>query len=408
MGSHLTALSYSLTSRLRLSYTAIGCAGRFWDPSNHDGHIGGTTINARRKGRATTAATPLRATRLLRALASLWLGATGVAFAAAEVPAADESAVVDNGTATVPMGYTSERDPLIDRAHRGMFNAVWRSAMRVDRWFGGTTDELAYQQTSGSVAPALLWDEFDGFQPRLRFQVDVPLPQMNNRFHAFVGRVNREEYVTERAKESGAFARQYGPVEDDETLFGIRYREPKQGGGFDADAGLRLRSPLDPFVKGSYRFSRGSSESTLFALRETVFWQNSEKFGVTSRIDVERILRDLWLLRWTASGTFSERTEGVRGYSAFTVMRGLPDRKAIAGELFTSGEFDADVPLGNYGMKLAYRRAVSRDWLVLETRVSLTWPKEYPEQVREATFGVGIGFEMFFGTDEFLARPVTF
>jgi hypothetical protein len=44
----------------------------------------------------------------------------------------------------------------------------------------------------------------------------------------------------------------------------------------------------------------------------------------------------------------------------------------------------------------------------MESRVSLTFPREELFQVREATFGVGIGFEMFFGTDEFLARPVTF
>jgi hypothetical protein len=104
--------------------------------------------------------------------------------------------------------------------------------------------------TTGSIAPALLWDQFDGFTPRARFQVDVPLPRLNERFHAFIGRVNRDEFVTERQPGSGAFARQYGPLEDDETLLGIRYREPRQGGSWDADAGLRLTSPLDPFVKG--------------------------------------------------------------------------------------------------------------------------------------------------------------
>ena len=69
---------------------------------------------------------------------------------------------------------------------------------------------------------------------------------------------------------------------------------------------------------------------------------------------------------------------------------------------------DADVPLGNYGVKLAYRRSVSRDWLVLETRVSLTFPKDDPLQPRKASWGLGVGLEMFFGTDEFLARPITF
>lgn len=320
----------------------------------------------------------------------------------------EDKAVVGVGTASVPVGYVNKKDPWIDRAHNGVFNAVWRSAMRMDQWFGSTADDAAYMETSGSIAPALLYDEFDGFQPRFRFQVDVPLPQINERFHAFIGRVNRDEYVTERKPGSGAFARQYGPVEDDETLFGIRYREPRQGGRWEADAGLRIRSPLDPFVKGSYRFDKGTSESVLFSFRETAFWQNSEKFGFTSRVDIEKVFDNLWLLRWTGSGTISQRTEGVRGYTSIMALKGLPDRRAICAELFTEGEFDADVPLGDYGVKLAYRRSVSRDWLVLETRVSLTFPKDDPLQPREASWGVGVGLEMFFGTDEFLARPVTF
>jgi hypothetical protein len=286
---------------------------------------------------------------------------------------------------------------------------VWRSAMRMDRWFGAEESEAAYMETSGSLSPALLYDEYEGFKPRLRFQVDVPLPQLNQRFHAFIGRVNRDEYVTERSPGSGAFARQYGGTEDeDETLFGIRYREPSQGGKFDADAGLRIRSPLDPFVKGSYRFSKGSTESTLISFRETVFWQNSEKFGFTSRVDAERVFRDSYLLRGTLSGTISERTEGVKGYTSVLLLRGMPNRRAAAVELFTEHELDDQVPLRNYGVKVAYRRSIMRDWLVLESRVSLTYPKEHPWEEREASWGVGVGLEMFFGTDSFLARPVTF
>ncbi len=347
------------------------------------------------------------------ALAGLLLGvvqpAHAVTVVAQQTPA-QSSAPPDAEEATVPEKEDEDpyKDPWIDRAHDGMFRAVWRSAMRMDQWFGSDASEAAYLQTSGSIAPALLWDEYDGFQPRLRFQVDVPLPQLNERFHAFIGRVNRDEYVTESEPGSGAFAQQYGPTEDDETLFGIRYRDPTDGGHWDADAGLRVRSPLDPFVKGSYRFMKGSSDTTLWSFRETLFWQNSEKFGFTSRVDVEKIVRELWLLRWTGSATISERTEGVRGYSSFTALRGFPNRRAVAGELFIQGEMDDDVPLRNYGVKLAYRRSILRNWLVLESRISLTFPREYLWQEREATFGVGIGLEMFFGTDEFLARPVTF
>lgn len=89
------------------------------------------------------------------------------------------------------------------------------------------------------------------------------------------------------------------------------------------------------------------------------------------------------------------------------LLRGSPKRRAIAAEVFGEGELDADVPLRNYGLKLTYRRRISRDWLTLETRVSLTYPKEFPEQTHAATWGVGVGLEIFFDTDSLLARPVT-
>ena len=89
-------------------------------------------------------------------------------------------------------------------------------------------------------------------------------------------------------------------------------------------------------------------------------------------------------------------------------MPSLPLRRAIAAEVFTTGEFEAPVPTENYGVKFAYRRSVARDWLVMETRVSCTFPRELLTQERITNWGVGIGFEMFFGTSEFLARPVTF
>ena len=130
--------------------------------------------------------------------------------------------------------------------------------------------------------------------------------------------------------------------------------------------------------------------------------------SVITRADIERIFKNSWLLRWTGSGTISQETEGVRGYTALTLMRGLAKRRAIAAEAFTTGEFDAPVPTENYGVKFAYRRSITRDWLVMETRLSCTFPREELTQQRITNWGIGIGFEMYFGTGEFLARPVTF
>lgn len=338
---------------------------------------------------------------------------------AVDVPPSKEDAIQQDQTiqkqsdgplTPPPAEVQTVREPWIDRTQQGLHRIVSRSSRRVDRWFGADDeDPEAYERASGSIAPAVLWDEFDGFDPRVRFRANFPLPHINDRFNAFVGRVNRDEYVTERAQDSGAFPRQYGPIEDDQTLLGISYREPpKQGGSFDAGAGVRVRFPLDPYVKGSYLYRKGELDTVVFNIRETVFWQNSEEFGLTNRIDFEKLLFEQWLVRLTGSTTISQETEGMRGYAALQGVRGFPSRRAVTLEVGVDGETDAEVPVHDYGFKVAYRQAVLRNWLVLEVRSSLRWPKEEREQTREPSWGVGVGFEMFFGTEEFLARPVTF
>jgi hypothetical protein len=90
------------------------------------------------------------------------------------------------------------------------------------------------------------------------------------------------------------------------------------------------------------------------------------------------------------------------------VLRGFPSRRAIAWEVGIDGQTEAPVPLHDYGMKVAYRQGVLRRWLIMEVRTSIDWPKDFTYQHRSASLGVGLGFEMLLGTDEFLARPVTF
>ena len=345
------------------------------------------------------------------ALATLWLaGLPGAALAADDLlqgvtlSSTPEASTTESPDEPVPESWA-------DRAHGKLHRFLWRSSMEVDSWFGANQPEQVYaDQTYGSITPIVLWDEFNGLSQRLRFRVKMPLPHLDERYNAFIGTFGRDEFVTERDQESGSIPRQRtgGTIEQDQTLLGIQYRQRADGPRFEADAGIRIRSPVDPFVKAGYRFEHNTANHVLISLRETGFWQNSEGFGLTSRLDVERALDIDSLIRWTASGTISQESEGVRGYSALTYYRALPRERGIAGQLFTSGEFDAAVPLGEYGIRVAYRQRLFRDWLVLELRPSVTWPKDQPNEPRKPSWGIGIGFEMMFGISEFQARPVTF
>jgi hypothetical protein len=341
----------------------------------------------------------------LRCLAAWLAGAFLVSFAA------HAQVLIDPWVVTIRPDDAEASFTWLDHTQRGLHSFIARSARTIDSWAGPPRPPEVYQEASGSIAVAVLWDEFRGIEPKVRFRLDFPLPQINERVHFFVGRLNRDEFVTERDDSSGAFPRfGRGFDDDDETLAGLAYLRPGSGGlDFGAGVGGRVQGgAFDPYVKADLTYRRALGSRTLVVWKETLFYQMSEEFGLTTRLDIERLIGDSWWSRWRVSATFSEETEGVRGFSTLTLVRALPDRRALAFRIGFEGDTAAEVPLEDFGVEAAFRRTVLRDWLVLELRSSLSWPKEERGAPRKPSWGFGIGCEMYFGGEEFSIQPITF
>jgi hypothetical protein len=305
--------------------------------------------------------------------------------------------------------HVADKVKWLDKTQEFVYDRLWRSAMVLDRRLGSTADESVYRETYGSIAPSLLWDETRGFQPNLRFTINAPLPGLDEHVYAVFGKVNPDEFITERAQSSGSQRRQFGVDQDDQTILGLAYRTRwRDDQDFGLGLGVRIRSPLDPYVKADYTFARGTPSTLLFTYKQTLFWQRSERAGTTSRMSFDRFLTENDLLRLTVSGTVSQESAGLRGYAAATLLRSLQQRRAIVGNVSIDWESRAPVALQDFGAVVAYRQSVYRDWLILELRTSLNWPKAVPSAARNMSWGLGVGAEMLFGTTQFQARPVTF
>ena len=63
----------------------------------------------------------------------------------------------------------------------------------------------------------------------------------------------------------------------------------------------------------------------MFTARETVFWQNSEGFGTTTRTYLDRAISDTLLLRWANLGKYTEETIGLEWYTQLTLFQSLND-----------------------------------------------------------------------------------
>jgi len=142
---------------------------------------------------------------------------------------------------------------------------------------------------------------------------------------------------------------------------------------------------------------RAFGQHYVFTARETVFWQNSEGFGTTTRMYLDRALSDTLLLRWTNLGKFTEETIGLEWYTQLTLFQSLNERTGLAYQLQTEGETDNEVQLTRHSARLILRRQLTWDWLFLEVRGGVSWPRRKVIEERKASPEIGVALEMQFG-----------
>ena len=286
----------------------------------------------------------------------------------------------------------------LSQMRAGLYRTMCSSAAWFDGFFGNARFDDEYEAMHGSVAVGASWDKRDHWDPSLRFRTHINLPQLGKNLNAFVGRVDPEEYVTELRDDFDALPRQFARQEDDAVLLGLGYGQAgRRGGHFDAGVGAKLRWPVEPYAKATYRYARPFLDRNVLRLRETIFWEEQEHFGATTRVDLERLLAEDYLVRWTSSGAFSEKTQGVRWFSNLTLYHSLGEGRALAYQGGISGESDHEVGIVDYGLRVIFRRRIYREWMFLELRSSITWPRETLLEHRESNLGAGVALELMFG-----------
>jgi len=297
-----------------------------------------------------------------------------------------------------PCANDDKRPGWIDRVQYRLYRLTCSSASWFDGLFGNRRFDQEYRQSHGFATLGTRWSERDGVDPVARFRARMNLPQISNKLNAFVGRIDQDEFVTESSPEGYALPAQFASRNEDDFLVGLGYRDSlSKTGSFDTDVGVRVRWPPEPYVKGSYRYARPIGQRNLLRLRETAFWRQTERFGVTSSVDWDHAFDDRYLLRWSNAGTFSQVSEGVRWYSELILFHSMGERSAFAYQTFINGSSDAEVPLSSYGATVTYRQRVWREWLIIELQTGVDWPRYELTEERKANWLAGLAFELRYG-----------
>jgi hypothetical protein len=296
---------------------------------------------------------------------------------------------------------------VLQRVRRTLTVTACASSAWLDGLFGDQIYPAEYHATYGTVTTGALWSKYDGFDPRLRFRARLQLPQWDERISAFAGRVGEDNYISDTEGDFDALpTRQFGTLEDESVLVGLGYSSPERtGNDFDAGVGVRIDLPLDPYARARYEIVRSFADQYVFSVRETVFWQNTEGFGTTTRLNLDRVFSDRYLLRWSNVGKFTEETVGIEWYSQLTLFQSVGQRTGLAWQAQVEGQTDNEVQMTRTAARLIMRRQLTPEWLILELRGGVSWPRRKVIEEREPSPEIGIAVEMQFGQKRDRLRP---
>jgi len=320
---------------------------------------------------------------------------------AAASSAADESPrSTGEGLPNDPCGGEIDwKDPSLETLRSGVFRGVCSSSMWLDGLFGDSREFTeVYGTAFGRAGVGLEWNERDDFGVNGFLRAKFPLPALGRRYSAVLGRESEESFIDDNFDEltflPGAFS--------DESLDSIWYagltyqREQGNNSRTSLGVGLKISSPLNPYVKFRYHYYAYPHETVLLRLRATPFWENEDGLGLTLAGDADWSFTEGYMLRWANTFTQSEATEGVRWKSRLALFQVLDRKSALRYEVGARGE--TQIRRGLYGGKLTYRRAMWRDWFFIETSASLFWSREDdPDMDCSGCLGVGVGIEVAFG-----------
>lgn len=314
-------------------------------------------------------------------------------------PADVESARDDSDPAADvdPCDWQLQDRPWQERSQQVVFGISCHSFRWFDHLFG---DEKDYPEESvnGILLLGFEYRTYDGFDPRTRFRVRAPLPNLSSRWDLIVGHENKEEFVSDTAPSDRVL---YHPGlsrdQDNEWLLGLGHRRKDRRTGMDYSVGVRLGTSPNLYAKAQYYYNRQFTPQSDLEFRQTLFWRTSEGFGTTSRATVTHHASARNVVRWETIGTVSEKTDGLNWYAAQTWFHQLRGKSALSLLGFVRGETDAEVPLRDYGLNLIWRQPFTRDWMFLSMGPTITWPRTYRSEQRESSLGFVLWLEMEFG-----------
>lgn len=263
----------------------------------------------------------------------------------------------------------------MDRGQESLSRQVVEIGRRLDRFFGGDDYVHSPEGSSARIRLTSLYSELEGteFDPSFKFELE--LPNTERRWRLIF---ESEDWDwTDPFNDGGP---RQGPGANDDggdSIAGVRFiRDLADYWNFETDVGIKVRTPLDPFVetKVGRSWFAGAVE-----LRPSVeaFWYNSDGPGVETRFTVQTPLPGPRFLRVDNRATWYKDEEIVEYRHDAGITHEFSRLHAVLLHFGVRGESKPNDRVTGYSVDVRWRKNIFQDWLFLELRPELLFARDH-------------------------------
>jgi hypothetical protein len=300
-----------------------------------------------------------------------------------DAPVLEEQAVDADGR---PTGHW------VDAGHAYATNRAQVLAQWMDDFFGAP---VADAERANSFVRTIVvddWDQLDGHDPRIRLRGQVNLPKISSRADLIFSGEESEQTLTEEERS-----------QENDVGVRLNLRDSKR---VRLDATLSLRSGPAVLPGVRFRYQQPISENSWGRFTQRFQYHTEDGYRSLSNFDLNRILGDRSLIRWSGRVRFREEKDFWDWNTGITYRKWFADHEnypsAIEYYVAMSGRDQPEVYETSYRVGVLWRKQFFRDYLFFEVEPNYNWRRDEYEDERRGVLGIVLRLEIML--DESLVR----
>jgi hypothetical protein len=286
-----------------------------------------------------------------------------------------------------------EEEPkeLLDTSFRFVSRNVSDIAGSVDSFFGDPNLEEGFNATRLRLRLGGTLADHGRSEAIYKIKLNLDLPRTKKRARFFLESFTEEDDETVDEDFDGS------TDEDENIAAGLRYFfRAKDYVQLNLDVGVKFRPEPDPFVR--LRGTRTFQPADYWRIRPTqyVWWESQDKFGASTRLDVDRRLLTDSLLRFRGRVTWEQKKNGVEFDGSVNFYERADPNLGVRISARLKGETRPATVIRRYTLSARLRKLVYRDWVYLEVEPAMDF---FRDDDYEPSPGLTLVIEAVFGGD---------